>query len=154
MLASMFSRPRCGMPMQTSSSSSLAAADRTASTRGITDSPPSRENRFWPTYLVCRNVSKASAALSVRRMRSCSVRSGLSGAVSIPCWIHWRCSGSCMCMYSMPTVRQYASRSTLRTSRRVMNCSPANPATANSRSRSHRVRPWAATSRSGCLRCL
>lgn len=30
----------------------------------MTDSPPSSENRFWPTYLVCRNVSNASAALS------------------------------------------------------------------------------------------
>jgi hypothetical protein len=28
---------------------------------GMTDSPPSREKRFWPTYFVCRKVSKASA---------------------------------------------------------------------------------------------
>ena len=72
----------------------------------MTDSPPSSEKRFWPTYLVCRNVSNASAALSVRRMRSCSLAAGLSGAASIRSWIHLRCSGSCMCMYSMPTVRQ------------------------------------------------
>lgn len=31
----------------------------------MTDSPPSREKRFWPTNLVCRNVSNASAALSL-----------------------------------------------------------------------------------------
>ena len=68
MLASTLSRPRCGMPMQTSSSPASAAADSTASSSGMTDSPPSRENRFWPTYLVCRKVSNASAALSRRRI--------------------------------------------------------------------------------------
>ncbi len=106
MLASTLSRPRCGMPMQTSSRWSSAAAESTASSSGMTDSPPSRENRFWPTYLVCRNVSKASAALSVRRIRSCSARSGFSGARSMRSWIQARWSGSCMCMYSMPSVRQ------------------------------------------------
>ncbi len=40
----------------------------------MTDSPPSSENRFWPTYLVCRKVSNASAAFSRRRMRSWSSR--------------------------------------------------------------------------------
>jgi hypothetical protein len=40
----------------------------------MTDSPPSREKRFCPTNLVCRKVSKASAALRRRRMRSCSSR--------------------------------------------------------------------------------
>ena len=42
----------------------------------MTDSPPSSENRFWPTYLVCRKVSNASAALSRRRIRSCSAALG------------------------------------------------------------------------------
>ena len=44
---------------------------------GWCDSPPSRLNRFCPTNLVCRKVSNASAALSCRRMRSCSSRDGL-----------------------------------------------------------------------------
>ena len=72
MLASTFSRPRCAMPMTTSSSSYSAALSSTASSSGITDSPPSSENRFWPTYLVCRNVSNASAAFSRSRMYFCS----------------------------------------------------------------------------------
>ena len=38
----------------------------------MSDSPPSRLKRFWPTYFVCRNVSNASASLSLLRMRSCS----------------------------------------------------------------------------------
>ena len=72
MLASTLSRPRCGMPMTTSSSSCSAALSSTASSSGMTVSPPSSENRFCPTYLVCRNVSNASAALSLDRMYFCS----------------------------------------------------------------------------------
>ena len=68
MLASTLSRPRCGMPMTTSSRPASAAEVRTSSSSGMTDSPPSSENRFCPTYLVCRNVSNASAALSRRRI--------------------------------------------------------------------------------------
>ena len=78
MLASTLSRPRCGMPMQTSSR--LGAGGRRtgrASSSGMTLSPPSRLNRFCPTNFVCRNVSNASAALSRRRIRSCSSRDGL-----------------------------------------------------------------------------
>ena len=74
MLASTLRRPRCGMPMQTSSRLSLAARHRMRSRSAMTDSPPSREKRFWPTNLVCRKVSKASAALSRRMMRICSSR--------------------------------------------------------------------------------
>ncbi len=37
---------------------------------------PPEVNRFWPTYLVCRNVSKASAALSLLRMCSCCIAGG------------------------------------------------------------------------------
>ena len=44
----------------------------------MVDSPPSRLKRFWPTYLVCRKVSKASASLSLPRMRSCSSCEGFS----------------------------------------------------------------------------
>ena len=74
MLASTLRRPRCAMPMQTSSRPSSAARDSIASSSAMTDSPPSSEKRFWPTNLVCRKVSNASAALSRRRMRSCSSR--------------------------------------------------------------------------------
>ena len=50
----------------------LAAFERIRSSIAMTDSPPSRLKRFWPTNFVWRKVSKASAALSRRRMRSCS----------------------------------------------------------------------------------
>ena len=66
--------PRCGMPMQTSSSPASAACSQTSSSRAIADSPPSREKRFWPTNLVCRKVSKISASLSLSRIRRCSSR--------------------------------------------------------------------------------
>ena len=38
----------------------------------MTVSPPSRENRFCPMYLVCRKVSNASALFSRPRMYFCS----------------------------------------------------------------------------------
>ncbi len=71
MLASTLSRPRCGMPMTTSSSACSAAWSITASIIGMTVSAPSSENRFCPTYLVCRKVSNASAAFSLVRMYFC-----------------------------------------------------------------------------------
>ncbi len=153
MLARTFSRPRWAMPMTTSSSRDSAAESSTASSSGMTDSPPSREKRFWPTYLVCRKVSKASAAFSRRRIRSCSSRSGLECGRSTRSWIHLRCFGSWMCMNSMPVVRQYESRRTPRMSRSFIIDLPAKPPTANSRSRSQSVRPCSVMSRSGCLRC-
>jgi hypothetical protein len=36
-----------------------------SSSSGIIDSPPSSENRFCPTYLVCRKVSNASACVEL-----------------------------------------------------------------------------------------
>ena len=77
MLASTLSRPRWAMPMQTSSRPASAAASQISSISGIVVSPPSRLNRFWPTNLVCRKVSNASAWLSLSRIRSCSSRGGL-----------------------------------------------------------------------------
>ena len=59
----------------------------------MADSPPSREKRFWPTYLVCRKVSNASAALSRSRTCSCSAGSGRSAGRSTRCWIQRRCVG-------------------------------------------------------------
>ena len=44
----------------------------------MTDSPPSSEKRFCPTYLVCRKGSNASPALSRSSTCSCSSRSGRS----------------------------------------------------------------------------
>ena len=52
-------------------------------------------------------------------------------------------------MYSMPIRRQYDSRSTPRILRRLAIGLPPKPPVANSRSRSHSVRPWLTTSRSG-----
>ena len=106
MLASMLSRPRWAMPMVTSSSPACAAASQISSTTGTVVSPPSRENRFWPTNLVWRKVSNASAWLSFCRIRSCSSRGSLVCGRSTRSWIQRRCSGSMMCMYSMPVVRQ------------------------------------------------
>ncbi len=106
MLARTFSRPRWAMPITTSSSCSSAAALITESSSGISDSPPSSEKRFCPTYLVCRNVSNASEVLRRRRMWSCSSRLGRACGFSTRDWIQARSSGFWMCMYSMPTVRQ------------------------------------------------
>ena len=77
-----------------------------ASRIGIADSAPSSPKRFCPTYFVARNFSNASAALSRSRMwRWSSV--GSSGDTPSTCsWIHRCSSGSWMCMYSMPIVRQ------------------------------------------------
>ena len=108
---------------------------------GMTDSPPSSEKRFWPTNLVCRNVSNASAALSRSMMWVCSSFSKGRRGVSISRWSQLRSSGSVMCMYSTPIERQYASRSTARISRRVISSLPPRPRVGKVRSRSHNVRP-------------
>ena len=55
-------------------------------------------------------------------------------------------------MYSVPTVRQYESRSTPRMSRSFIRGFPPNPPVGNSRSRSHSVSPCRLMSKSGCLR--
>ena len=105
-------------------------------------SAPSMPKRFWPTYFVPRNFSNASAALSRSRMWRCS--SGVEARCSTPStcsWIQRFSSGSWMCMYSMPIVRQYASRRTWRMSPSVMRSVPARPPVRNSRSRSQMVRP-------------
>ncbi|MDF2975329.1 MAG: hypothetical protein K0S40_57 [Actinomycetospora sp.] len=119
----------------------------------MTVSAPSSEKRFCPTYLVCRNASNASAALSFDRMYFCSATGTFSCGFSMRSCSHARLAGSRMCMYSTPMVRQYESRSRPRTSRSFMQPLPANPSTGNSRSRSHSVSPCEAMSRSGCLRC-
>ena len=59
----------------------------------MSDSPPSRLKRFWPTYLVCRNVSNASASFSLRRMRSCSSWPGFWYFCSTLSWNHLRWAG-------------------------------------------------------------
>ncbi len=84
----------------------LGGLSSTASSSGMTVSPPSRENRFWPTYLVCRKVSNASAALSLERMYFCSMTAGFWCGTSMRSCSQARCSGSAMCMYSVPMVRQ------------------------------------------------
>ncbi|CFS34851.1 Uncharacterised protein [Mycobacterium tuberculosis] len=106
MLASTLSRPRCGIPMTTSSRPCSAHWSIAASIIGITLSAPSSENRFWPTYLVCRNVSKASAALSLLRMYFCWATVGLTCLVSTRCSSHSFCSGSRIWAYSTPMWRQ------------------------------------------------
>src|SRR6266699_3202234 len=89
MLASTFSRPRWAMPMTASSRCPWAASASTASTSGISDSAPSRENLRWPTNLVCRNISNASATLSrtgcgsARRVRPAGAGSRSGAAVRV-----------------------------------------------------------------------
>ncbi|SKZ88764.1 Uncharacterised protein [Mycobacteroides abscessus subsp. abscessus] len=82
MLANTLRRPRCGIPMTTSSSEYSALWSITASIIGMTDSAPSSEKRFCPTYFVCRKVSNASAALSLERMYFCSATGGLTCLIS------------------------------------------------------------------------
>ena len=106
MLASTLSRPRWAIPMTTSAVPCSVASASAASSSAMTVSPPSSENRFCPMYLVCRKVSNASALFSRPRMYFCSSIGGFSCLTSTRCWIHRRCTGSMMCMYSTPTVRQ------------------------------------------------
>ena len=90
MFANTFSRPRCGMATVTSWTAEFAASDKIASSDAIADSPPSKLNRFCPTYLVCKKFSNASAAFSLRKIRSCSSRGGLVSARSMRSCIHCR----------------------------------------------------------------
>ena len=141
MFANTFKRPRCGIPIHTSSSFASAAAEITASRSGITDSPPSSENRFWPTNLVCKNDSKASALFSLRKIRNCSSRATVGVPTSICSCIHLRSAGFSINIYSTPIERQYESRKIPRMLRSGINALPPNPPVANSRSRSQRVKP-------------
>ncbi len=100
------------MPSTQPSSPVSAASEMTSSRIGIADSAPSSPKRFVPTYLVARNFSNASAAFRRSRMRYFWSLSNVGWWPSTLDWIQ-RCSSvSWMCMYSMPIVRQYASRST------------------------------------------
>ena len=106
MFDSTLSRPRWAMPSTAESSPASAAAEMTSSRIGIADSEPSSPKRFVPTYLVARNFSNASAALSRSRMRCLASLANVGWAPSTLDWIQ-RCSSvSWMCMYSMPIVRQ------------------------------------------------
>ena len=60
----------------------------------MSDSPPSRLKRFWPTNLVCRKVSKISDSFSLSRIRRCSSRGSDSCGRSTRSWIHLRWVGS------------------------------------------------------------
>ena len=82
-------------------------------------------------------------------------RSASTCTPSTCCWIHAFWSGSWMCMYSTPIVREYASRSTPRMSRSFIARLPARPPVGNSRSRSQIVRPqWIGSSSSWVSRLL
>ncbi len=54
MFTSTLRRPRWAMPMTTSSTPATPQRWMRSSTSGISESPPSSEKRFWPTYLVWR----------------------------------------------------------------------------------------------------
>ena len=127
-LASTLRRPRCVMPNTTSVMPASAASLHSASSIGIRVSAPSRLKRFCPRYFVCRKRSNASAALSRSRIRRFSSWLATGGTPSTRSWIHSFWSGSWMCMYSTPTVREYASRSTPRMSRSGMTLRQASGA--------------------------
>ena len=114
----------------------------------MVDSAPSRPKRFWPIHLVARNFSMASAAFMRSRMWRCSVGSSLVEAPSTCSWIQRFSSIEEMWVYSMPDVRQYASRNTPRMSPSFMRSlpptgayTPASKPVRNSRSLSQIVRP-------------
>src|SRR5690606_11996921 len=85
----------------------------------ISDSPPSREKRFCPTYLVCRKVSKVTASLSFRRMVffSSAVKLGRLSLSLSHCCIHSMRSGVRMYIYSTPMASQYMRFSVAKISR-------------------------------------
>ena len=53
-LTSTLRRPRCAMPITISCTPVSPARWMNSSIEAMKLSPPSSENRFWPTYLVCR----------------------------------------------------------------------------------------------------
>jgi hypothetical protein len=74
---STFSRPRCAMPMITSSAPAPAASAMISSSMGTMASVPSMENRFCPLKARCRKFSKPCTCDS--RSSSARRRSGGSG---------------------------------------------------------------------------
>ena len=116
-------------------------------------SAPSSENRFWPTYLVCRKVSNASAALSLLRMYFCC-GDGRLLMLDLDALLQPASAARVRGCGCTPRRRGGSRRRAAPRARRAASCArrPAKPLTLNSRSRSHSVRPWVSTSRSGWLR--
>ncbi len=67
-LVSTLSRPRCAMPKTTSSTPISVPRWSIKSRPGIKASAPSMEKRFWPTNLVFKKDSKATASFSLCRI--------------------------------------------------------------------------------------
>ena len=104
MFTSVFSRPRCGMPITTSVAPPAAATSIMACNAGIVTSPPSSPKRFVPTKRFWQNASNPSASVNCCRIaRFASTSIPLTqGAASIRRWIQFFWSGSWMCMNSTP----------------------------------------------------
>ena len=104
MLISTLSRPRWAMPEDRClHRARRRRASRMASSIGIADSAPSSPKRFWPTYLVCEELLERLGG--VEPVEDVALLVGATGSVETPstcCWIQRFCSGSWMCMYSMP----------------------------------------------------
>ena len=79
-----------------------------ASNIGIKASPPSKENRFCPTYLKPKYFSKPSATTNRSKIRFFSSLVGLKFAqpFSMRSRIHSTSSVRLICMYSKPIVLQ------------------------------------------------
>ena len=155
-LAKTFKRPRCAIPITNCSTPFSAAASIKASSAGIMDSPPSKENRFWPTYLVCKKFSKETASFNL--LKICCFWSasklGWLSLILMRSWIHWITCGFLMYMYSIPICWQYTFFRCLRMSCSVEGWWPNTLAASKTVFKSALVSPKFSNSNVGkwCLR--
>ena len=106
--ASVFRRPRCGMPMTMSFTPSAPPRLMICSSAGTKASPPSRPKRLVPGKRLCRNFSKPSVSISFFRM---AILPSLVKLISLSRPSMRSCSqafwaGSEMCMYCTPMSEQ------------------------------------------------
>ena len=110
---STFSRPRCAMPMMTSSAPAAAASAMISSSMGTMASVPSMENRFCPLNARWRKFSKPCTwdSRSSRARRRSADRGCRYSPPSMASRSQARSSGSGRCRNSYPTLPMYAARS-------------------------------------------
>ena len=141
MLASTLSRPRCAMPITASRDAALGG--------GVEQRVEGHDRRLraLEAEALLADVARVQEPLEdLGRVQALEEPALLLDArrrltPSTRCWIHCFCSGSWMCMYSMPSVRQYASRRIARISSSVAVSRPASPSDDEVRSRSQMVSP-------------
>ena len=107
MLASTLSRPRCGMPMQTSSRPSLGGrGEDRVEQRDDRLAALEREPLLADELGLQEGLERLGGVEPAQDAQLLVARRSWRRATSTRSWIHSRCSGSWMCMYSMPMVRQ------------------------------------------------